>query len=214
MTLAPHPQPGLAEPPALHHLMDRSALVLFSGGQDSTTCLFWALSPVMAASTTSRPSPSATGSATPSSSTRRAQIAEAAGVPFSVLDLTGLLSGSALLAAEADKTRTDAHELAPDLPASFVPGRNALFLTAAASHAFTRGIHDLVGGMCQTDYSGYPDCRLDFIESQARTLMRSRSTPKSASTRRSCTSRRPRRGSWRPTSGPCAASTCWRRSAR
>ena len=51
-----------------------------------------------------------------------------------------------------------------------MPGRNALFLTAAASLGFTRGIADLVGGMCQTDYSGYPDCRLDFVESQAQTL--------------------------------------------
>jgi len=98
-----------------------------------------------------------------------AKIAEAAAVPFSVLDLTGLLTGSALLADEADDTNA-AHALAPDLPASFVPGRNALFLTTAGSLAFTRGIHDLVGGMCQTDYSGYPDCLLGFVESQARTL--------------------------------------------
>ena len=96
-------------------------------------------------------------------------IARAADVPLTVLDLTGLLSGSALLSTEAGDTN-DAHALAPDLPASFVPGRNALFLTAAASLGFTRGITDLVGGMCQTDYSGYPDCRLDFVQSQAQTL--------------------------------------------
>ena len=58
----------------------------------------------------------------------------------------------------------------PTSPRRFVPGRNALFLTAAGSLAFTRGIHDLVGGMCQTDYSGYPDCRLGFVEAQARAL--------------------------------------------
>src|SRR5690606_41430012 len=56
-----------------------------------------------------------------------------------------------------------------------LPGRNALFLTAAASHAYTKGMGsggalDLVGGMCQTDYAGYPDCRLDFVEAQQRAL--------------------------------------------
>ena len=110
-------------------------------------------------------------------------------MPLTVLDLTGLLSGSALLADEAADTNA-AHEHAPDLPASFVPGRNALFLTTAASLAFARGMASggglhLVGGMCQTDYSGYPDCRLDFVEAQARALSlaprrrRPRSTPRS-----------------------------------
>ncbi len=85
-----------------------------------------------------------------------------------VKSLDGLLAGSSL--TEHEKDSNSAHDLAPDLPASFVPGRNALFLTVAAAHGFLRGIHDLVGGMCQTDFSGYPDCRLDFVESQERTL--------------------------------------------
>jgi 7-cyano-7-deazaguanine synthase len=50
------------------------------------------------------------------------------------------------------------------LPNTFVPGRNILFLTAAAALAYRRGIADLVGGMCETDYSGYPDCRAQTIE--------------------------------------------------
>jgi 7-cyano-7-deazaguanine synthase len=56
------------------------------------------------------------------------------------------------------------------LPASFVPGRNAVFLSIAASLGYTRGIHDLVGGMCQTDYSGYPDCRRVFIDAMQTTM--------------------------------------------
>lgn len=158
--------------------MPDSALVLFSGGQDSTTSLFWALHPdadrfggfgrVEAVAFRY-------GQRHAVELEQAAQIAEAADVPFTVLDLSGLLSGSALLASEAADTNA-AHALAPDLPASFVPGRNALFLTAAGSLAFTRGIHDLVGGMCQTDYSGYPDCRLDFVESQAQTLSRALDT--------------------------------------
>lgn len=151
---------------------DRSALVLFSGGQDSTTSLFWALHPdaerfggfgrVEAVGFDY-------GQRHAVELDQARLIAEAAGVPYAVLDLRGLLSGSALLADEAADTNA-AHAHAPGLPASFVPGRNALFLTAAASLGFTRGVDDLVGGMCQTDSSGYPDCRLDFVESQARTL--------------------------------------------
>ena len=149
--------------------MPRSALVLFSGGQDSTTCLFWALSPDGGAFDRVEAVAFRYGQRHAVEIEQAGAIAEAAGVALHTLDLTGLLSGSALLATEAGDTNA-AHDLAPDLPASFVPGRNALFLTAAASYGFTRGITDLVGGMCQTDYSGYPDCRLDFVESQARTL--------------------------------------------
>lgn len=142
-----------------------SALVLFSGGQDSTTCLFWALSPdaerfggferVEAVGFRY-------GQRHAVELEQARIIADLAGVPFTVLDLTGLLSGSAL--TEHSKDTNAPHERNPDLPASFVPGRNALFLSAAASVAYTRGIHDLVGGMCEADYSGYPDCRRGFAE--------------------------------------------------
>jgi 7-cyano-7-deazaguanine synthase len=56
------------------------------------------------------------------------------------------------------------------LPSTFVPGRNLLFLTLAGALAVRRGISVLVGGMCETDYSGYPDCRNDTIQTQAETL--------------------------------------------
>ena len=155
----------------------RSALVLFSGGQDSTTCLFWALAEPPQGGGFARVEAVAFeyGQRHAVETEQARKIADAAGVPLTVLDLTGLLRGSALLAADAAggglAADTNAsHALAADLPASFVPGRNALFLTAAGSLAFTRGIRDLVGGMCQTDFSGYPDCRLDFVQSQARTL--------------------------------------------
>lgn len=95
-------------------------------------------------------------------------IAEKAGVSFHVIDITGILQGSAL--TEHDKDVSASHELAPNLPASFVPGRNAVFLTIASSYAFTKNISDIVGGMCQTDYSGYPDCRKVFIDSLQTTM--------------------------------------------
>lgn len=56
------------------------------------------------------------------------------------------------------------------LPTSFVPGRNALFLTIAAAYAVKHGARDIVTGVCQTDYSGYPDCRREFIDAQERAL--------------------------------------------
>ena len=56
------------------------------------------------------------------------------------------------------------------LPTTFVPGRNLMFLTAAAALGYRRGIADLVGGMCETDFSGYPDCRNDTMEAMAKAL--------------------------------------------
>lgn len=167
--------PNPDSPPA-----GRAALVLFSGGQDSTTCLFWALSPDGGAFDRVEAVAFRYGQRHAVEIEQAREIAEAAAVPLHVLDATGLLSGSALLASEAvggglAADTNAAHALAPALPASFVPGRNALFLTAAASFAFARGLAasgalDLVGGMCEADYSGYPDCRLGFVEAQARTL--------------------------------------------
>jgi 7-cyano-7-deazaguanine synthase len=57
-----------------------------------------------------------------------------------------------------------------DLPTSFVPGRNLMFIAAAAALGYRRGIADLVGGMCETDFSGYPDCRHETIEAMAQAL--------------------------------------------
>ncbi len=147
---------------------EKSALVLFSGGQDSTTCLFWALAPEHGGFGRVEALGFRYGQRHAVELEQAQIIAGLAGVPFTVLDLGGLLSGSAL--TEHDKDTSAPHERAPDLPAAFVPGRNALFLSVAASVAYTRGITDLVGGMCEADYSGYPDCRSDFVEAMQRAL--------------------------------------------
>src|SRR5690606_12971380 len=104
-----------------------SALVLFSGGQDSTTCLYWALEHFERVEALGFHY----GQKHDIEIRQATLIAEKAGVPFTVLDISGTLSGSAL--TEHDKDVSGAHEHAPELPASFVPGRNALFLTLAAS---------------------------------------------------------------------------------
>jgi 7-cyano-7-deazaguanine synthase len=148
--------------------MDRTensaALVLFSGGQDSTTCLYWALNRYVRVEAIGFQY----GQKHHVELEQAALIAKKAGVPFSVCDIRGTLGGSAL--TEHGKDISGTHERNAELPASFVPGRNALFLTLAASRAYNRGVQDLVGGMCQTDYSGYPDCRRVFIDAMETSL--------------------------------------------
>src|SRR3990167_7803800 len=101
-----------------------SALVLFSGGQDSATCLAWAL--------------------------ERFERVETVGFDY----------------GQRHRVEMDAR----GLPTTFVPGRNLIFLVAAAALADRRGLEVLVGGMCETDYSGYPDCRHETMEAMARAL--------------------------------------------
>ncbi len=142
------------------------ALVLFSGGQDSTTCLAWALS-------------------------RYAQV-ETIGFDYGqrhAIELSvrpALLAKMRALSADWDSRLGEDHlidlsllsrisdtALTSDvaiamqengLPNTFVPGRNLLFMTVAATVAYRRGLDVLVGGMCETDFSGYPDCRDDTMK--------------------------------------------------
>ena len=138
-----------------------AALVLFSGGQDSTTCLAWALQRYARVETLGfdygqrhvielsvRPRILQAISALDSSWTAR--LGEDHVLDLSVL---GELSETALTRDSEITMQADG------LPNTFVPGRNLLFLTMAAALAYRRGISVLVGGMCETDYSGYPDCR-------------------------------------------------------
>lgn len=144
--------------------MQRSALVLFSGGQDSTTCLYWAKTRFDRVEAIGFDY----GQKHQVELQQARLIADLAEVPFVTIDLRGALSGSAL--TEHEKDVSAQHERNPDLPASFLPGRNAVFLSIAASHAYNRGITELVTGMCQTDYSGYPDCRRVFVDAMERSL--------------------------------------------
>ena len=139
----------------------RTALVLFSGGQDSTACLAWALAQYQRVETVGfdygqrhrielacrRILRRELCAAFPHWATRLGD--------DHVLDLTllGQISDTALTDARAIEMQSNG------LPNTFVPGRNLLFLTFAAALAYRRGASVLVGGMCETDYSGYPDCR-------------------------------------------------------
>lgn len=140
---------------------NRKALVLFSGGQDSTTCLAWALDRYAEVETLAFDYGQRHRIELDCRNTVRAEIAR--GFPHwagklgadHLLDLSllGQISDTALTSERAIELQANG------LPNTFVPGRNLLFLTFAATLAYRRGASFLVGGMCETDFSGYPDCR-------------------------------------------------------
>lgn len=143
----------------------KKALVVFSGGQDSTTCLLWALKrfdEVRAISFRY-------GQRHEVELTLAADICSQLGVAQTVVDLSQQfadLNESALLTQGEDVDE----ETSRGLPASFVPNRNLIFLVYAHTFAQKIGFDTLVTGVCQTDYSGYPDCRNDFILSAKQTM--------------------------------------------
>lgn len=142
-----------------------SAVVVFSGGQDSTTCLFWALkhfSNVRAISFLY-------GQKHQKEVEIARKIAEKASVPFDIMTIPFIssLSKNAL----TDSTITMDQEKPQDnLPNTFVPGRNLFFLSIAAVYALEHQCDNIVTGVSQTDFSGYPDCRDSFIRSLNVTL--------------------------------------------
>lgn len=162
----------------------RTALVLFSGGQDSTVCLAWALSRHARVETVGfdygqrhhveldcRPAVRA--------ELRRAfpHWAERLGDDHLLdLSLLGQISDTALTQARAIEMQANG------LPNTFVPGRNLLFLGVAAALAYRRGASVLVGGMCETDYSGYPDCRDNTLKALQVALSLGLDTPMTVQT--------------------------------
>lgn len=146
--------------------MTDKAVVVLSGGQDSTTALWWA---------TDQFGTDNVEALTFDYGQRHrveiecaARVAEHAGVPQTTLpiDTFAALGGNALTDNEISVKDADND----NLPATFVPGRNLIFLTFAAAWAWPRKIRHLVTGVAQTDYSGYPDCRRTTIDSLAQSL--------------------------------------------
>ncbi len=145
---------------------NESALVLFSGGQDSTTCLAWALARFGHVETVGfdygqrhrvelecRPPVLQGLRALRDWGSRLGE--------DHLVDLGRSLAGvgASALTSDAEIRMTDA-----GLPSTFVPGRNLIFLAYAAAIAYRRDLRHLVAGMCETDYSGYPDCRDDTLK--------------------------------------------------
>ena len=146
--------------------MNSSALVLFSGGQDSTTCLAWALSRFDRVETVGFEYGQRHGVELQC----RAPILASMRLRFP--DWAAKLGDDQVISLDVIKAIGDT-ALTSDmaiamnangLPNTFVPGRNILFLTIAAALAYRRGIETIVTGVCETDYSGYPDCRNEFVK--------------------------------------------------
>ncbi len=141
------------------------ALVVFSGGQDSTTCLFQAMQQYGAENV--QAITFAYGQRHGIELERAASIAQELGIRQTVLDLSLItaITHNALTDAQA-AIETDAQ----GMPNTFVDGRNALFLLYAAIYAKSQNIRDIFIGVCETDFSGYPDCRQMFVQSMNVTL--------------------------------------------
>ncbi|MDO1559662.1 7-cyano-7-deazaguanine synthase QueC [Brevundimonas sp. 2R-24] len=149
-----------------------SALVLFSGGQDSAVCLAWALERYGRVETVGFDYGQRHGvemdarlAVRDGMADLKPEWAERLG-PDHVLDLRGF-------GAIGETAMTTDRHIETDergLPTTFVPGRNLIFFTYASALADRRGIVNLVGGMCETDFSGYPDCRRDTLDAMERAL--------------------------------------------
>ena len=141
----------------------KSCMVLLSGGQDSTTCLFWAkqyFETVVAVGFDY-------GQKHKAELEAAERIARRAGVSYQIYNVRQLLAASSLTHAGAHNASSAIDQT---LPNSFIAGRNLLFLSIAGSRAAEQGINDIVAGVCQTDYSGYPDCRRATIDAMQLSL--------------------------------------------
>ncbi|MDR2232138.1 MAG: 7-cyano-7-deazaguanine synthase QueC [Tannerella sp.] len=143
----------------------QSALVLFSGGQDSTVCLYWALQHFVHVEAVCFKY----GQRHEIEVEIAQRIAQKANVPLRIIhaEMISRLSDNALT---NPLTIMDREQTTDEPPNTFVPGRNLLFLSIAAIVAREKHIFDLVTGVSQTDFSGYPDCRESFIKSLNTTL--------------------------------------------
>ncbi|MDK8184104.1 7-cyano-7-deazaguanine synthase QueC [Paenibacillus sp. UMB4589-SE434] len=144
-------------------MKQEKAVVVFSGGQDSTTCLFWALEQFKEVETISFDY----GQRHRSELEHASRIAAELGVPHRILDMSLLnqLAPNALTRSDMAITHEEGQ-----LPSTFVEGRNMVFFTFAAIYAKQIGARHLVVGVCETDFSGYPDCRDVFVKSLDVTL--------------------------------------------
>jgi 7-cyano-7-deazaguanine synthase len=138
-------------------------LVLLSGGQDSTTCLYWAKKQFKEVYAIGFDY----GQMHIIELKQAKKIALDADVNYKVFNVKNLLCNSSLTEKTDHNLKSTINE---NLPASFTSGRNILFLSIAASYAVELGINDIVTGVCQTDYSGYPDCRRTTIDAMQNVL--------------------------------------------
>jgi 7-cyano-7-deazaguanine synthase len=150
----------------------KTALVLFSGGQDSTVCLAWALERFERVETVGFDYGQRHRIELDMRPRIRAELGKLKADWRARLGEDHLVSLDALAAiSESALTREVAIEIGESgLPTTFVPARNLIFLSFAGALAYRRGALHIVAGMCETDYSGYPDCRDETIQAMGRAL--------------------------------------------
>lgn len=151
-------------------MRDDGALVLLSGGQDSATCLAWALDRFGHVETLGFDYGQRHRVELACRDTLRAGMAGLPLGPRLGPDHTLSIPTFAEIGGTALTEQVEIAMRADGLPNTFVPGRNIVFLTFAAALATRRGLKHIVAGMCETDYSGYPDCRDDTIKALQATL--------------------------------------------
>lgn len=139
-------------------MIQEKAVVVFSGGQDSTTCLLWALTQFKEVYTVTFDY----GQRHIEEIKCAEEIAEKLQVPFKILDMKLINQLSANALTRSDIAVTEGID--GELPSTFVPGRNHLFLSFAAVYAQSIGARHIITGVCETDFSGYPDCRDVFVK--------------------------------------------------
>lgn len=144
----------------------KKALVVFSGGQDSTTCLGWAMNRFDFVETITFDY----GQKHKIEIVQAKKIADILNVPNTLLNISAFtqLNDSALIDSTQDISSH--HRVKTNLPSSFVPNRNAIFFTLAHAFAQKQDINNIIVGVNQTDYAGYPDCREEFILNLEKTL--------------------------------------------
>lgn len=141
--------------------MSSKAVVVFSGGQDSTTCLAWALNNRFNVKAVSFDY----GQRHRAEIESAKKIATLAGVKHEIISVGPILAGTSPLVSSNELEQYESHAVLPGgLEKTFVPYRNQLFLTIAANRAFVEGASNLITGVCQEDFGGYPDCRQVFID--------------------------------------------------
>jgi 7-cyano-7-deazaguanine synthase len=143
--------------------MMSSALVVFSGGQDSTTCLVWAQNRYDHVETITFDYHQK-HSIEIEQAKKIAKLLNVSNYIF-IIDIFTQLADSALLEINKEQDINASHHAKPNLPASFVPNRNAIFFAIAHAYAQKQGLQHIITGINHTDYSGYPDCREPFIKS-------------------------------------------------
>lgn len=147
-------------------MMGESALVVFSGGQDSTTCLYWAKRNFKRVVSLSF----IYGQKHVKEVELAKELAREACVEWDSMDVSFISNLSIGCSLTDTSLQIEEEKPADGIPSTFVPGRNMFFLSIAAVYARNIGIYDLVTGVSQTDFSGYPDCRDSFIKSLNVTL--------------------------------------------